>query len=212
MTRSTAFFRVTGFLVAFAGLGGCTALSALGTASQPLGIYELRAPEVPGTPGRSLPLEVVVELPSASGSLATDRILIRPSALQAMYLPGVRWADQTPELVQTLMLRTLLNTGRFRSVGRRPLGAGGDYAILTELTDFQAETQAGQETATVRLGMVSRLVREEDASVVAIRTFTSTVVSPTDEDADLIRAFSLASDRMLVDFANWVVTAAGSSS
>ncbi len=198
--------------MAFAGLGGCTALSALGTASQPLGIYELRAPEVPGTSVRSLPLEVVVELPSASGSLATDRILIRPSALQAMYLPGVRWADQTPELVQTLMLRTLLNTGRFRSVGRRPLGAGGDYAILTELTDFQAETQAGQETATVRLGMVSRLVREEDASVVAIRTFTSTVESPTDEDADLIRAFSLASDRMLVDFSNWVVAAAGSSS
>jgi cholesterol transport system auxiliary component len=152
-------------------LAACSAVTALNDASEPLEVYELRTPALQPAAARR-GVEIVVEEPSASGALSVERIMIRPSPLQAQYLPGVRWSDTAPVMLQTLMVRGLLESGGFGSVGRRPVGSLGDYAILTELTDFQAETAEGQSGAQIRVRMILRIVRERDARVVATRTFS----------------------------------------
>ena len=185
--------------------GGCTALSALDEASQPLDIYELRVPAIQTAASRRN-IEVVVEEPVASGALAVERIMVRPAPLQAQYLPGVRWADTAPVMLQTLLVRSLAETGSLGSVGRRPLGSLGDYAVLSELTDFQAEAAPDTRGTTVRVRLIFRIVRESDARVVATRTFSATDQSPGTGVEDIVAAFDRATTRLLSESVPWIVS------
>jgi cholesterol transport system auxiliary component len=203
------FLRRCAMILGCVVLSGCSALSALNSATTPLDVYELRAPSDLPTAANALPLQVTIELPTTSGALVTDRILIRPDRLQAQYLSDVRWSEETPEMVQTLLLRSLENTNALSYVARRPLGAGGDIAIMTEVTDFQAEAPNAEGPVTVVLRMTSRLVRESDVSIRATRTFSATAEAPTSEVADVVAAFDRASDALMRDFGTWAATSLG---
>lgn len=191
-------------------LAGCTAIGALGDATTPLNVYDLRAPVgAPVAIGNPLARDVIVELPTTSGVLDTDRIMIRPDAVQAQYLPDARWGDEVPVMLQTLMLRSLENTNGLRYVGRRPLAGSGDFAIVTELVDFQAELAADGVSAIVVMRMTSRVVRERDASIVSSRSFSASAAAPSTENDDLIAAFDLAADSLMIDFAAWTMSTLG---
>ncbi|PVA06646.1 ABC-type transport auxiliary lipoprotein family protein [Thalassorhabdomicrobium marinisediminis] len=204
-----ALLRRLGLAATLPLLAGCSALGALNDVSTPLGVYELRAPDTLPTARRTAAHDIIVEVPTTSGVLETDRILIRPDPLQAQYLPNVRWGDEAPLMLQTLLLRSLEGTDGFRYVGRRPLSGRGDYALLTELVDFHAEPSPTGPEATVRLRMTSRLVREADARVVSTRTFTATAPAASTETPALIAAFDQASDAVMVDFSQWVLATVG---
>jgi len=200
--------RAFGGLVLGSVLSGCAVISAFDDAATPLDVFELRAPPgIQKTSQRSLARDVIVELPRTSGALATDRIMIRPNTLQAQYLPDVRWSEPTPVMVQTLMLRTLEATGAVRYVGREPLGVSGDYAVITEVVDFQAELAEDTDSATVLLSLIVRVVREEDARIVANRTFTANTVAASTETLQLIQAFDVASNQLFSEFAEWLPSA-----
>ena len=191
-------------------LSGCSALGALSDVTTPLDVYDLRAPEGAAVAqGGTLARDVVVELPNTSGVLNTDRIMIRPDALQAQYLPDVRWGDEVPVMLQTLMVRALENTNGLRYVGRRPLAGSADYAIVTELVDFQVEPGPDGIGSQVAISLTSRLVREDDAVVISTRTFNIIQPVPSTDTPTLISAFDLASDAFLTQFANWTITALG---
>lgn len=187
-------------------VSGCAALTALGDASTPLDVYELRPAISDRAGSRQMPLDVIVELPTTSGALETDRIMIRPNPLQAEYLPDARWGEDTPVMVQTLILRSIEATGGIRYVARRPLGAGGDYAIVTEIMDFQAELGEDEKTATVKLRLVSRIVRESDVRIVASRTFSSSAVSPSLDTQKIVEAFDAAATPLLSEVSSWVLS------
>lgn len=189
-------------------LTGCGALGALGNASRPLDVYELRAPE--GLPVAASPLrrEVIVELPSATGTLDTDRIMIRPDAFQAQYLPDARWGEEVPVMVQTLMVRSLSSTDGILYVGRRPLGGGGDFAIVTDLVDFQAELR-DEGLPIVRVAMNIRIVREADVAIVASRSFAAEAEADGTEIEQIVAAFDTATDRLLTDFTTWTMARLG---
>ncbi|MXQ09554.1 hypothetical protein GQ651_17040 [Alphaproteobacteria bacterium GH1-50] len=184
---------------------GCSAISALEDASEPLEVYELRTPQVQRA-GTRRNVEVVVEEPVGSGALAVERIMIRPAPLQAQYLPGVRWADPVPVMLQTLLVRSLTEAGALGSVGRRPLGTNGDYAVLSELTDFQGESGEGVSGATIRVRLVFRIVRERNATVVATRAFSATEQSLSTDAVAIVEAFDRATTRVIADAVPWIVS------
>lgn len=191
-------------------LSGCGAISALGEATTPLDAYELRAPtDGPVAQGRPLQRDLIIEIPTASGALDTDRIMIRPNPLQAQYLPRARWSDTTPLMVQTLMLRAIENTNGLRYVGRRPLAGAGDFALISELTDFQAELDAETDTAMIRLRLVARIVRESDASILATRTFSSSALAIDLETLGLVNSFNIAAEPLMRDVSAWVLASLG---
>ncbi len=195
-------------LAALTALTGCGAISALDSATAPLEVYELRAqPQPPAT--RQSAAQVIVEIPNTSGALETDRIMIRPAPLQAQYLPEARWGDPVPEMLQTLMLRSLESTGAFAYVGRRPLGPGGDYAVLTELSDFQAELDPGGDTATIRIQMTVRLLRERDLRIIATRNFSATTTAPSTGTEAIVAAFDAAAAEFLPEFTGWTLATLG---
>lgn len=196
---------LVGSLALLSAFSGCSTLSALNDVSVPLEVYELRAPDtIAVDKKRQLPVDVIIELPTTSGALSTDRIMIRPNALQAQYLPDVRWGDATPVMVQTLMLRAVEVSGAVRYVGRQPLASNGDFAVVTELVDFQAELAEDGQKATSNLKIIVRVVREADASIVASKTFTATATAATTQNEAIVTAIDAASTVLVTDFAQWL--------
>lgn len=191
-------------------LGGCGAVSAIGSATEALEIYELTAPvDLPVRQGAPQRRDVIVEVPTTGGALDTDRIMVQPAPLQAQYLPGIRWSEEAPVMLQTLMLRTLDRTGAFQYVGRNPLGPSGDFAIVSELVDFQAELAPDGESAQVEVRMISRIVRERGVQIVATRSFAAQQTTLSLDDDEIAAAFDAATGRVLSEFGIWTLTTLG---
>lgn len=193
---------------ALGGLPGCAAVSALSSASRPLAAYTLTPVGFTATQRGSR--HVVVETPSASGAIATDRILVKPSALQAAYLPGARWIDAAPVMVQTLLVQSLQSSGAFRLVNR---GAGGllpDYTVLTEIRAFQAEPgPAGGPAYQVRVALTLTLVRELDGVAVASRNVEGRAGAASDAPLAIAGAFDVATGAALRDAVGWIAGSLG---
>lgn len=149
---------------------------------------------------------LVVELPGSSGALATDRILIKPNALQAEYLPKGRWVDAAPVLVQTLLVASLQNSGAFRLVGRDAAGLTPDYTLLTEINDFQAEASVdGAKETPVHVALTMTLVREADGSLIATRRFEQTTMASSSDTLALVSAFDAATHAVLASATAWSI-------
>ena len=190
-------------------LGGCAAISSLTSAATTLEAYELQlATDLPAVQG-SVARDLVIETPTSGGALDTDRIMIRPGPFQAQYLPAARWTDSAPVMLQNMMLRAFEDTNALRYVGRRPLGGSGDFALVSELTDFQAEVGPDGTSVTTRVRFTVRLVRESDASVVASRTFQRTAAAASTETMDIVASFNLATNAALQDLTGWALRLIG---
>ena len=191
-------------LIAVTLLAGC---GAFGKASSPLDAYTLSP--LPVTSGAASSRHLVVELPTASGAVTTDRILIKPNALQAEYLPKGRWVDPAPQLLQTLLVASLQNSGAYRLVGRDGAGLTPDYVLLVEVNAFQAEAPAVKGQAIlVRVGLTLSLVREEDQSLIATRRFDQTATAANSDALTLVSAFNAATQQVLAGAVGWVTKTA----
>ncbi len=180
-----------------------SACSALGRASAPLDAYTLQP--LAAVQGPSGTRHLVVELPTASGALTTDRILIKPTPLQAQYLPKGRWVDPVPELVQTLLVASLQNSGGFRLVGRDGAGLTPDFVALVEVNDFQAEAPdpATQQTP-VHVGLTLTLLHEVDGHLISSRRFDAIGMAVNAKTLNVVAAFDAATRQVLSEAVTWV--------
>ena len=200
-------FRPLPALLAAALLSGCAAISSLNTAAEALDAFELRAPAGLPVAGSPQAIDFIVELPSAAGAIDTDRILVRPTAVQVAYLPDARWTAAAPVMLQSALVEAFLRTNAFRFVGRRPLAASGDIALVTDLVDFGAVVSG--DGAVIQVTLVARLVREEDAAITATRTFTRSIPVPDTRSATIIAGFEAATGALIADVAGWVLASRG---
>lgn len=195
-------------LPAISGLLGCSTLSAVSRASEPLDTYTL-SPLEPADARAGGSRHLVVELPTAGGELSTDRILIKPSPTQAQYLPGARWSEPTPALVQTLLITSFLNRGGFRLVGRVGAGLRPDHTLMTEILAFQAEVTGPDRTsAQVRILMQMTLIRESDRAIAGTRRFAGSTSVTSDSTVALVAAIDAAMQQLLGDAVGWAQTTA----
>lgn len=200
--------RLLSFLACLS-LAGCSAVAALDRAAVPQDVHEMRAPQ--DLPAAAAPADVqlVIDVPAAARALDTDRILVRPGGTRIAYLPDARWSAPAPEMLQAAMVEAFLRSGAFAFVGRRPLGASGDVALVTTLLDFDAKVAAEGDAATVEMTLIARLVRERDAAIVATRTLSRAVAVPDTSSAAILAGFEDVSEGVLSDLARWVVAALG---
>lgn len=188
-----------------------TSLSACAPLSSLLGepdrnIFELMPAADTPMHCRARPVgDLVIEEPKSRSVLDTDRIMIRPSALQAEYLPGARWGDTVPVTLQTLLIRDFSRYDAFRHVGRAPVGTMSDYTVISEINDFNAEASGGG--AVVRLSVNASVIREADARVVAQGRFTRADTSPTTRTEDIVEAFDRASHGLVAEMTAWGLAA-----
>lgn len=133
-----------------------------------------------------------------------------PTPLQAAYLPGARWVDGAPALVQTLLVQSLQSSGAFRLVSRAPGGLYPDYTLMTELRAFQAEpAPEGGEAYVVRIALTLTLVREADGVPMASRNVEARAGAGSDAPLVIAAAFDAAMGQVLRKSVGWISASIG---
>jgi cholesterol transport system auxiliary component len=197
-------------LLALAPIAGCSALSSLDSAARSLDTYELSVPPAPAGSVATGRRVMQVSMPTASGGIGTDRIMIRPGALQIAYLSDGRWVDPVPVHVQQLLIRSLAGRGRLGFVGGESSGPLPDYVLLTDIQAFQAEvTPGGAAPVRVDVRMTLTLLRDIDRSVIAAHRFERSVGAGSDDAATVVAAFDVAMRSLLAEATGWILASTG---
>ena len=156
----------------------------------------------PGLP--TVDWQLLVHETSSSAGLNTVRIALRETPLSMDYFASVAWSARAPDMVHTLLIESLENTRRIVSVGRQEVGLRGDYMLVPELREFQAEfLTAGPPTAHVSMSV--KLVRLPERQIVAIETFDVRVPAVDERFPSIITAFDTALGRVLRHLVEWVL-------
>lgn len=124
---------VSGF-VALAGMVICASCGA----SRPMSYYTLDSPPMPApapaaNSDEPLPIALAVGRITASPLYLDTPIVYSTSDVEMGTYDYHRWAEAPTEMMQTMVARTLRDTGRFRSVGRLINNATGDYIVRGHL-------------------------------------------------------------------------------
>jgi cholesterol transport system auxiliary component len=144
------------------------------------------------------PSESVVLLATSVAAvpgLDTDRILTLSNEAELNKFAGARWTDNLPELVTSLVNRTLEASGRFEVVPDRAGGASEDCDLQLELREFFARLNSSGQTSGVRVAIKGRY-QCESAEPVSLHLIASIPVHDNRMNA-IIAAFQQAVDSVM---------------
>ena len=97
--------------------------------------------------------------------LDTDRILTLSENAELNQFVAARWADNLPELVTSLVGRTLEASGRFEIVSGRAGGSSENCELRLELQEFFARLSSSGQTTGVQVAIDGRFQCESDEPV-----------------------------------------------
>lgn len=201
MTLSRRLF----MLGAFA-LPGCSALDFLGPSGPVRDIYELQPINLPARGGRSS-RNLMVLMPSAPAAITTDRILIKPDPLTVAYLPEASWSDSVPQMMQSVLIRSLASAGRVGFIGAQGAGPVPDTVLLTRIDAFEVGVlENGGFEARVSIELT--VLRDRDQRVLGTRRFANAVALADDQAATIAPVFQQLLDALLPEAAAWVLARA----
>lgn len=155
--------------------------------------------------------QLVVEVPFASGGLATQSIALRSNALELRYFAGARWIERAPRLVQTLLVESFENTGRIVAVGRAA-DLRSDFNLKSELREFQAEYESEAAPPLIRVRLNAKIVQQPQREIIASANFEATARAAGTNMAGIITAFDEAFGKVLRRVVEWTLITADSRS
>lgn len=95
---------------------------------------------------------IVLEFPKANTELDTYRVALLRDGGKRDYFAGVRWADFLPSIIQSTMVESLQNSGRFESVTADYTNFYADYQLRGDIKLFQADyTQSNPPTIVIKI-------------------------------------------------------------
>ena len=193
-------------------LSNCAAITNVENVSRSLDVYELRPLTFESSLTGQRRHSLLVQSPTASATLTTDRIVIKPSELEVKYLPSARWTETAPAHFQRLLATSLSNSGAFGHVALGNAGVTPDFIVLSDLHAFNAYVVPydgnnidNERIVSVTIRATLTLVRDKDQFILGTQTFESQAFAASDYPGVLIPAFDMAMQHLLQDILKWVV-------
>lgn len=185
---------------------GCSTVSSLNSAARTLDAYELSPLPPQQQATRSGSRLLFVADPTVPGSASTDRIVVKPDALQVTLLGDGRWIEPTPTLIRNLLARSFANSGRFAFVTTSSVGPLPDFTLLSDLDTFEVQIlPQGGAPARVVVSLTLTVVRDADSRLVASRRFSRTAEAADTDAPSIVAAFEAATSAILPDAVGWGV-------
>ncbi len=181
-------------LLLIAGL--CASLAACGGQPQRT-TFDLTAPGDVGRVGGARG-QLVVNEPTATQALDTDRILVRDNGVLS-YLPDAQWADRLPRLFQTRLIQTFENASRLGSVGRPGDRVVADNALNVDIRSFGVEAATGEAVVEV----TARIVSDRTGRVGAARAFSARLPVGSISGPASAVTLDLAMSQVLRELVKW---------
>jgi cholesterol transport system auxiliary component len=195
-------------LAALLPLAGCAGFETITAATTPSELFTLTPKSTFDSDLPRIDQQIVVQEPTATAVVATDRIIVQPSPFRVQYLPVARWVDRAPFIVQQLLIESFENSGRVPAVGRSQIGLRADYVVAPDLREFQAMLPpgAGPDSALdVLVRLTIKIVYDFDDQIIGSRSFTRRATAANIEPETVVRAFDEALGGTMRDAVEWSV-------
>ena len=189
-------------------LSACTGISTFNRAATPTDLFSLTPKSTFDSKLPRLSQQIVIEEPTATAAVNTDQIAVHPTPLQVEYLPGVRWVDRAPLIVQALLIESFENSGKVAAVGRSTVGLRSDYIIVTDVREFQAHLPEGgikDAPLDIHVRLNLKIIDSFSDHIIGSNSFTEVVVTESDEMLDIAKAFDKALGRAMRDSVEWSI-------
>jgi cholesterol transport system auxiliary component len=184
--------------------GLCTACvgSVLKSDNEAPDLYRLAAPAASGGgAGPSLAQAITVARPRSVSSLDTDRIAVTTPGHGFDYLAGARWSDTAPQMVQQLLVDTLMAEGRFATAVAAPSRVPTDLLLEVELRHFEAVYASVGEPPRILVQLQANLVDVRRGTRVASFDSRAEATATRNDRTAVIAAFEDAALRAARDAA-----------
>ncbi|HEY6578914.1 MAG TPA: ABC-type transport auxiliary lipoprotein family protein [Rhizomicrobium sp.] len=188
---------------ATAALGGCGSL--LGPSGPPPQIYRLEPSFPPPAAGATVSWQLAVGRPYATQTLDTERIaLLRGAAMD--YYADAQWNDSAPRLLQDLLVEAFEKSGHIPAVAREAESLRADYALTSELRDFEAQYDTENGAPLVVVDLVVKLLTPGGRVVNSLDT-KQTARAAQNSVASVVVAFDQALGAALSEIVAWTLQA-----
>jgi cholesterol transport system auxiliary component len=158
----------------------------------PKHVYVLSPLPAANEGGAVLPVGVTVARPTARPGLDTNRIALLQPDRRLDYYSAARWGAEAQDVMQDLLIQSLRNTGRLATVQGDTSSFVADYALQTDITDFQAEYAGGGAGPIVHVTLICTIGRVKDRKPLAGFTAAATAPATADTLGATVAAFETA--------------------
>jgi len=203
-----SFLQIAASMAVMTVVSGCAGLSTISAATRPNDLYALTPKSTfdPNLP--RLRSQILVEIPTATATVDTDRIAVQPNPYQVEYLGRARWVERAPLIVQALLIESYENSGKVGAVGRSAVGINPDFVIVSDLREFQAfvpEIDAPDAPLEVVVRVNIKIVDNFEDRIVGSSSFEAMSPAATDDPLDLAKAFDEALGRTMRKCVEWSI-------
>lgn len=199
--RPSRLLAMVGAFLLLLSTAGC---SLLGGSKEPVTIYAPDPRLVADPSWPRVDWQLTLAPPSASRSVDSPRIAVRPEPGEIQVYKGVRWSKTPSEQVEDTVLHALEDSNKIAAVGRQDTGIAADYKLVMDLRRYEAD-YAGNGVPAATIEVNAKLLHSIDQEVVATRTFLQAVPAAGTDTAVVARAFGQALGTIGHDIAGWTL-------
>lgn len=150
--------------------------------------------------------QLVVDAPVAPQSLDTVRIALTRGRTKLDYYANSAWTDRAPVLLQGVLVEAFENSGRIAAVARDAGSLTPDYALETELRDFEARDDGtAKQSPTVVVRLIVKLVKTPERQLVGDMQVTEMALAQGDSLDSVVEAFDVAVGKALGQIVPWTL-------
>lgn len=183
-------------------LSGC--LSSAKLPRQSNYVLKTLPSSVPQT--RTRPVTIMVAVPDSTPVYNTTQMAYSTCPYQVNYYVNNRWADTPAQMLQPLMVKTLMQTHHFHAVVTPPFIGRYDYLLNTEV--LQLQQNFTQCPAVLQFVIRAQMVRMSTGQVTATREFTAYEPMPERSPYGGAIAANRALSQILYELAEFSIRAA----
>ena len=149
--------------------------------------------------------QLSIDAPIAESGLNTSRVAVMRRPLTMEYFERANWIDTAPRMVHRLLVESFENSRRIVGVGRQSAMLRGDYSLITELREFQAETYDGKQVVRVRIN--AKLVQLPQRIIISTTSARHRVPYEGTSMENIVHGFDDALGKTLKDIVSWTLRA-----
>jgi len=156
---------------------------------------------------RILRRRLLVDIPTASESLDTDRIALIRDRTRFDYYANALWTDRVPMLVQALLVEAFEADGSIAQVGRDAQSLTPDYLLETEVRRFEAVyAGSGDQLPMAVVAFDLSVVKMPDRRMLGRTLLTESSPASRNSIDSIVEAFDVAIGKILRRSVAWTMS------
>ena len=156
---------------------------------------------------RILHKRLVVDIPTASESLDTDRISLIRDRTRFDYYGNSLWTDRVPLLVQTLLVEAFENDGSITQVARDAQTLTPDCLLATDIRRFEAVYAGPRDERPMAVVVLDlSLVKMPDRRMLGRTLMMESAAAARNSVDGVVEAFDVAVGKILLRCVAWTTS------